>query len=160
MKYNSVFFNDERYYDPTAGAALLSIIREEREKRYAAPAKKETGGAETGTCLFSEENSFAGKFCELYKETHAPRANGRPLKYTVPSRIIKYIRLYEFCMEHCEKEWFTVGAAVERFKLGSAKKVDQCFSGRGDIGKIIRCWNAYKASGSFDWTGREKQDGT
>ena len=32
-KYNSPYYNSERYYDPTAGAALLSVIREER-KRY------------------------------------------------------------------------------------------------------------------------------
>lgn len=134
MKYNSVFYNDERYYDPTAGAALLSIIREEKKKRYAAPVKRES----------SRINAFAVEFCENYRSTHAPRANGKPLKYTIPSRIIKYIKLYEFCMENCEKEWFSVGAAVDRFNLGSARRVEQCFSGRGDIGKIIRCWNEYK----------------
>ena len=149
MKYNSVFFNDEKYYDPTAGAALLNIIREERAERYTAPVKKASNSVDA----FSEE------FCKIYKSTHAPRANGKPLKYTIPSTIKKYIKLYEFCMEHCKKNWFTVNTAVERFHLGSVKKVEQCFSGRGDIGKIITCWNSYKASGTFSWPGRERQDG-
>lgn len=148
MKYDSTYFNKERYYDPTAGAALLNIIREERTQKYTVPAKKITNRIDA----FSEE------FGAHYKATHAPRANGKPLKYSSPVRIKKYIKLYEFCMEHCEKNWFTVEAAVERFNLGSAKKVEQCFSGRGDIGKIIRCWNDYKTAGTFSWPGREKHD--
>lgn len=148
MKYKSVFFNDEKYYDPTAGAALLNIIREEREKRYMVPAKKELPMIENNI------NAFSVEFCEYYKSTHSPRANGKPLKYTIPSKIIKYIKLYEFCMEQCKKDWFTVEVAVKRFNLGSTRRVEQCFSGRGDIGKIIRCWNDYKAFGSIRKEGK------
>ncbi len=145
MKYDSVYFNNERYYDSTAGAALLNIIREERNKKYIVP----TRGA------IDDTDIFVNKFCAHYKETHPPRANGRPLRYTVPSKVKKQIKLYEFCMEHCEKDWFTIDVAVERFNLGSTKKVEQCFSGRGQIGKLIRCWNDYKAAGVFRWPGRE-----
>lgn len=147
MKYDSTYFNKERYYDPTAGAALLSIIRGEKRQRYAAvPTKK------------SDDNVaiFADKFCAHYKETHPPRANGKPLRYTNPSVIKKQIKLYEFCMEHCEKDWFTIEAAVERFDLGSPRKVEQCFSGRGNIGKLIRCWNDFKSTGTFNWNQRRQ----
>lgn len=141
MKYDSTYFNKERYYDPTAGAALLNIIRAERAEKYTVPIKKTANRIDT----------FSDEFCAHYKATHAPRANGKPLKYTSTSRIKKFIKLYEFCMEHCEKAWFTIDAAVERFNLGSPKKVEQCFSGRGDIGKIIKCWNDYKVTGTFSW---------
>ena len=145
MKYDSVYYNSERYYDSTAGAAILNIIREEKKKKYVIPGKRAIDDVEI----------FVDKFCAHYKDTHPPRANGKPLRYTVPSIVKKQIRLYEFCMEHCEKDWFTIDAAVERFNLGSQKKVEQCFSGRGNIGKLINCWNSYKATGAFRWPGRE-----
>ena len=146
MKYDSTYFNKERYYDPTAGAAILNIIREEKQHRYTIPAKKP-----------DELELFSREFCNRYGATHPPKANGKPLRYTIPSIIKKQIKLYEFCMEHCEKDWFTIDAAVERFDLGSPKKVEQCFSGRGQIGKLIRCWNDYKAAGTFNWNqGGEK----
>lgn len=147
MKYDSVYFNNERYYDSTAGAAMLNIIREERKKKYIVPTRKAMDGTEL----------FVHKFCEHYRATHAPRANGRPLKYTIPSRIMKYIKLYEYCMAHCYDTDFTVENTALRFGLGSPKKVEQCFSGNGDIGKIISCWNNYKATGWFCWLGGQHE---
>ena len=31
-RWDTPFYNSERYYDPTAGAAILSVIRSERQK--------------------------------------------------------------------------------------------------------------------------------
>lgn len=145
MKYDSVYYNSERYYDSTAGAAILNIIREEKKKKYIVPTKR----------AIDDTEIFADKFCAHYKDTHPPRANGKPLRYTVPSIVKKQIRLYEFCMEHCDDSDFSIENVVLRFDLGSPKKVEQCFSGRGNIGKLISCWNSYKATGAFRWPGRE-----
>ena len=45
----SIFYNSEGYFDPTAGAAIINIMREERRRRrervYRAPVKpRETPG--------------------------------------------------------------------------------------------------------------------
>jgi len=144
MKYDSVFFNKERYYDTTAGAALLNIIREERKQNYVVPVKKP-----------DEQELFSKMFSQYYEKTHIPRANGKPLKYTNPGRIKKYIKLYEYCMMHCDDDDFNLDDVALRFGLGSTKKVEQCFSKRGDISKIIDCWNSYKALGVFRWPRKE-----
>ena len=31
-RWDTPFYNSERYHDPTAGAAILSVIRSERQK--------------------------------------------------------------------------------------------------------------------------------
>ena len=146
MKYDSTYFNKERYYDPTAGAAILNIIREEKQHRYTIPAKKP-----------DELELFSREFCNRYGATHPPRANGKPLRYTRPSIIKKQIKLYEYCMAHCDDTNFSIENVALQFGFGSSKKVEQCFSGRGNIGKLTRCWNDYKATGAFNWNqGGEK----
>lgn len=34
MTYTSIYRNSEGYYDPTSGAAMVRVLREEKEKRY------------------------------------------------------------------------------------------------------------------------------
>ena len=140
MKYDSTYFNSERYYDPTAGAAILAVIREEKRQRYTVPPKKQ-----------DEVELFSKKFSIHYGDTHPPRVNGKPLRYTRPPIIKRQIKLYEYCMAHCDDTDFSVENVALRFGFGTPKKVEQCFSGRGNIGKLIKCWNDYKATGAYNW---------
>ena len=142
-KYNSVYFNSERYYDPTAGAALLSIIRNERKTNYVKP--KSTTQKST-----DEIDQFAELFCRKYEKEHGYRANGKPRRLAQPSKVKPQIKLYEYCMQHCDDKDFTIENTALRFGFGSLKKVEQCFTQRGDIWKIITSWNQYKAERRTD----------
>ena len=148
-KYNSAFFNSERYYDPTAGAALLNVIRGEKKTRYVnSSAYKAPESIEV----------FAIRFSKYYASNHPEKKSGKPPKYAVPARIRKSIRLYEYCMDHCDEADFTIGGVVERFCLGTAKHVKQCFSNTGDIGKLIDSWNNYKRTGTLSWGRKGEAD--
>ena len=139
MKYNSVFYNNDRYYDPTAGAALLNVIRKERKSWVPMPKperqpERQEDGLERFAILFRDE----------YVRTHPPRVSGKTLKYGDLDRVRKHLKIYEYCMRHCDEEDFSVDGVVKRFSLGSDRIVRQCFSGRGDIGKLIARWKKYK----------------
>ena len=142
MKYDSVFYNNDRYYDGTAGAALLNVIREEKRKRYVSASRKPVNVPKMETV-----EHFTYWFCRLYTETHPPRKNGKSHRSSRPHLIRKYVKLYEYCMEHCDDDDFSVDDVASKFELGSVKKVEQCFKQRGNIYKVIECWNKYKDTG-------------
>ena len=89
---------------------------------------------------------FAVLFRDEYVRTHPPRVSGKTLKYGDLDRVRKHLKIYEYCMRHCDEDDFSVEGVVTRFSLGSDRIVRQCFSGRGDIGKLIARWKAYKES--------------
>ena len=144
-KYSSAFFNSEKYYDPTVGMALLNIIREEKKKNYVQTQKYKPS---------ESIDVFAIRFCRYYEEIHPARANGKPLKYAVPSRVRKQIKLYEYCMSHCNDSDFAIDDVMNRFGIGTPKYIRQIFSGSGDIGKLTNSWNTYKATGRVTWNRR------
>lgn len=135
MKYNSVFYNNDRYYDPTAGAALINVIRKERKSWVPMPKPERQA---------SDLERFAVLFRDEYVRTHPPRVSGKTLKYGDLDRVQKHLKIYEYCMRHCDEDDFSVDGVVKRFSLGSDRIVRQCFSGRGDIGKLITRWKKYK----------------
>lgn len=144
-KYDSAFFNSEKYYDPTVGMALLNIIREEKKKNYVQPPEYEPS---------QSVDVFAIKFCRYYEQTHPPRANGKHLVYANVAKVRKQINLYEYCISHCNDTDFTVDGVVDRFSLGTPKYIRQIFHGSGNIGKLTDSWNTYKATGRITWNRR------
>ena len=152
MKYNSTFYNNEKYYDPTAGAALLNIIREERQNRRSNRAAIQSNVEQDDESIRERQiERFVYKFCKHYRETHPPRKSGKPLRYEVPKNVRKHIQIYEYCMEHCNDDNFSIEQVVKHFNLGTDRRVKQCFSKNGQIGKLIKCWNSYLAFGKFEW---------
>ena len=136
-RYDTGFYNSERYYDPTAGAALLEVIRSEKKKNYTARLSSSSGEDD-------EIERFTKSFCTNYAKEHGAKTNGKPKRLSRPHLVKKQVKLYEYCMKHCEDPDFSIEEVVLRFDLGSAKKVEQCFTERGDIWKIITSWNRYK----------------
>ena len=149
MKYNSVFYNNDRYYDPTAGAALINAIRQERKSWVPMPKPERQERKRWASMLKPERQAndlerFAVLFRDEYVRTHPPRVSGKTLKYGDLDRVRKHLKIYEYCIQHCDEDDFSVDEVVKRFSLGSDRIVWQCFSGRGDIGKLIAGWKKYK----------------
>lgn len=137
-RYDSNFYNSEKYYDPTAGAALASIIRQERNKR---PDFK----------INRKSTDFAKAFAQFYKG-FGLRANGKPKKFAQYEKVYGHIRIYNWCMAHANDENFTIANAVKRLGLGSDRMIRQVFTGRGDMGKLIECYNEWLKSGLIKWS--------
>lgn len=148
-KYDSSFYNSERYYDPTAGAALLAVIRSEkksfdREMRDIPAADKR------------KTTEFAQIFADYYGRMFGPRENGKPRRLSKYPIVYKYLRIYQYCMDHASDEDFSVENATTRLNLGSDTKVRQVFNGRGQMGKLIQCYRSWKQTGRFQWTTKAK----
>lgn len=151
-KYNSPYYNSERYYDPTAGAALLSVIREER-KRYSRRVDKVPK-----TIVERSVVVFADEFSEFYGRTFGLRANGKPRKFARRDKICTYLMIYQYCMEHADEAVFTIDAVVKWFHLGTDKIVRQIFTERGDINKLIISYKAWIDTGVCSWGGVTQGD--
>lgn len=133
-KYDSSYYNDEKYYDPTAGAALAGLIREERQRRYR-PVPKRQNAAAPGHG--PELSGFLKDYEQEFKtEDPAKRARKR-------RRVRSWIHAYEYIMKICDRPDFSVDKAAAELGL-SPKRIQQIFDGRGDIACAVRAWNNYK----------------
>lgn len=127
-RYDTPYYNSEKYYDPTAGAALINTIKEARKQRQIEP---ETVKAEEPTI---------NEFLDWYE----PNLRCKPEKIASKRRrIAKDLKIYDFCMEHCMKDWFTVEAVTSRFRCGE-KVVEQIFSGTGYVTKYVKAWERFR----------------
>lgn len=143
-KYNSTYYNSERYYDPTAGAALLSVIRSEKKRydrvMYDIPDSDKR-----------KDTEFAHIFADYYNRSHGLRKNGKKKRFANYATVYGHIRIYQYCMNHVNDNDFSVDNAVKRLNLESDRKVQQVFNGRGMMGKLIGCYKDWKQTGHFQW---------
>lgn len=157
-RYASVYFNDENYYDGTAGQAIINVIRAERNsniRSYRNAKKKidvyhEEKKKNTSTKVIDPIFQFAKEYTTLYNATHKrtskdPKKAKKPLKCGSIQYVYTYIQMYHYCMEHCEEDTFSLEKVSERFHL-CERKVRHCFDKRGDIGKVICAWNEWNSN--------------
>lgn len=157
-KYASVYFNDENYYDGTAGQAIINVIKAEKRAKM-----KSYENAQKKIKAFNDEKKknsnskvidpilkFAREYTSLYNATHKrtskdPKKANKPLKCGTIRYVYTYIQMYQYCLEHCEEETFTLDEVSEKFGF-CERKVNQCFNKRGDIGKVIKAWTEWNSS--------------
>ncbi|MBP3238665.1 MAG: hypothetical protein J6M24_06270 [Lachnospiraceae bacterium] len=160
-KSNSVFYNNENYYDSTAGLALMNIIKEERKKYYRP--KKAVGVTYKAkepitqkhlkaTDVDNPEVLFCSIFTKFYNDTHGTRENGKRKKLGKYDTIYNWLELYNYCITNCCEDWFFIAHVVEHFNLDTDRRVKQVFSGQGDIGKLIQCYNSWLETDDFIWS--------
>ena len=143
-KYNSTYFNSERYYDPTVGAALLSVIRSEK-KRY------DLVMHDIPDRDKRKDTEFAHIFADYYNRSHGLRSNGKKKRLIIYS-LLDFNRAGVPLVEIVSKpDINSIDDAVKRLNLVSDKKVQQVFNGRGMMGKLIRCYKDWKQTGHFQW---------
>lgn len=135
-KYDSPFFNSERYFDPTVGLVLRKLAQEERAQRI----------NEKAVRLFLKVNQdpvvlFAKKYAAEYEAANGRKKSGKPKVLGNAKRNENYIRAYLFCMENAEEEQLEK-LIFDRFGI-CGRRVKQCFTREGDMGKLINAWVAY-----------------
>lgn len=154
-KYASVYFNNENYYDGTAGQAIINVIKAEKQsnrKPYETAKKKITAyhnekKKNPNSKVIDPILKFAKEYTSLYNSTHKrtskdPKKANKPLKCGTIRYVYAYIQMYQYCLEHCEEESFTLNVVSEKFGF-CERKVKHCFTKRGDIGKVINAWNKW-----------------
>lgn len=130
-KYNSTFYNNERYYDPTAGEALRNIIREE----------KHSLNKVINLAIYVDPvTEFARKFTKLYSDNFGIKINGKPKKFSRYDLVRQYIGIYNYCIEHADDVDFSVEGVMKKFNLGTTRNIEHVFNGRGDLGKLVKCY--------------------
>ena len=144
-KYDSHYYNSERYYDPTAGLALNNLIREEKKSFKSNPIRVEV--INNNPAL-----KFSKIFAKFYYTTHGLRANGKARRLAQYENVYKLLRTYEYCIDHVDDEDFTIQGAVEYLGLGTDRTVKQVFTGRGNMGKVIKCYKSWLSTGEFTWS--------
>ena len=144
-KYDQVLYNSERYYDSTAGQALLNVMREERKKAARVYDRKEAARVYDRIPEEPREESLSVKIqkftayqmrkheAALYTETGKIKAIANPKKISLT------IRMYDYCMRYCNESWFTAERAAALFHT-SERKLSHVFNRRGNEGKIIADW--------------------
>ena len=130
-KYDSPFFNQERYYDPTAGAVLAKLAREERTRysplRRAKPDKI---------------RMFAYRFAKNYEAEHGRRVSGKPKALANPAKNENYIRAYLYCIENADTD-DDLEQNVKKLYGIEGRRIRQCFTRTGDLGRLINAWLDY-----------------
>lgn len=143
-RYDSPYFNSERYYDPTAGAVLEKLAREERRKfssAYAISVKFRRD------YLLHEEQPdqikmFSYRYAKQYEAEHGKRKSGKPKALGNPIKNENYIRAYLYCMDNAEVDLPNGGlekAVKEMFDI-EGRRIKQCFTRTGDLGKLVNAW--------------------
>lgn len=143
-RYDSPYYNPERYYDPTAGAALMSVIRSEK-KKYSQSIKS------VSIEKRRTDVAFVREFVDFYGRSFGLRQNGKPRRLSNYRVVLEFIKIYQYCMDHAEDDDFSIENTVEKLDLDSSKKVEQVFSGRGNMGKLIGCYKDWMRTGNFQW---------
>ena len=153
-KYDSPYYNSEKYLDPTAGAALMSAIRAQKAKRIAA----EKTGIKTSVSPAEKERRtsdvFATEFAVFYSRFGA-RKDGKPKKLARRGEVRNLMRIYLYCTRHVDDPGFTAEGAAKALRLGSTKKIEQVFSGNGQIGKVIAAYEEWLQTGKFSWSTKD-----
>ena len=144
-KYDSDYYNSERYYDPTVGAALSNLIRAEKKSFNANPIRVEVINKNPAL-------EFSKLFSRFYYTTHGPRADGRAKRLAQYENVYKLLKTYEYCIDHVDDDDFTIQGAVEYLGLGSDRTVKQVFTGRGNMGKVVNCYKSWLSTGEFTWS--------
>lgn len=136
----SDYFNKERYYDPTVGAALAHVIREERRKNYK-PVKEPRKEPKNHEKNHESKSPELSDFLKEYEKTFKAADPAKRMRRK--RRIRNWIHAYEYIMRHCNDPDFSVDKiSVE---VGAnPRRIQQMFDGRGDISKAIQAWNKYK----------------
>lgn len=143
-KYDSPYFNSERYYDPTAGAALATLARKEREERRA----KYDRMKRMRPLRFTSHDPvimFAISYAKKYEALHGRKKSGKPKALGNPSKNRNYIRAYIYCMDKADDPDLEVNVK-KKFGIGG-RRIKQCFTRTGDIGKLINAWLDYVDGG-------------
>lgn len=141
---DSVYYNSEGYYDPTAGKVFAQIVREEKARRKPLKLLDKV----RDTVHYPEPViDFSQWYASEYTRTHGLRtskyAEGKPKKWGDAKRIRKYLILYLYSIKHCDDPDFSPEKVAVKCGLGEikgAKTVRQIFSGKGDIQNLIDAW--------------------
>lgn len=146
-KYDSPYFNTERYYDPTAGAVLVKLAQEEKKKYYR---NYDISVKFRRDFLLYKERPdpikiFAYRYAKQYEAEHGRRKSGKPKALANPTRNSKYIRAYLFCMDNANAgiDDADLEKAIKAMYGLEGRRVKQCFTRTGDLGKLINAWIAY-----------------
>lgn len=144
-RYSTPYYNSERYYDPTAGAAIRNAIRKEKEW-YNSSAPKE----------YKRTEDFPTVFSEFYNKAFGSRENGKLRQMAKKKRIRSYIQTYHYCIAYVDSKDFSIEKAVKELGLTSDKTVRQVFSETGNISKVIDCYKQWISTGTFRWHTKDR----
>lgn len=151
-KYDSPYFNSERYYDPTVGAALASLARKERnekQREYNRMKRMRQDYILRGKLGPDPVSMFAVRFAKQYRELHGRRKSGKPKALADSVRNERYIRAYIYCMDKADDDPDLETSLKNLYGL-EGRRVKQCFTRTGDIGKLINAWIDYADGGEQD----------
>ena len=143
-RWDTPFYKNERYYDPTAGAAILSVIRSERQKLN--DITENVSGRKD-----RKINTFALLFADFYGRSFGLRENGKPKRLAQYKHVYKLLNTYQYCVDHVDDKDFSVDSVVKNLRLGTDKTIYQVFSGRGNMGKLIDSYKTWMATGEICW---------
>lgn len=149
-KYDSPYFNSERYYDPTAGAALAMLARKEREEK-----RREYDRMIHMRLLRFTVNDpvtmFAIRYAKRYEAIHGTKKSGKPKALANPTKNRNYIRAYIYCMDRAYDDP-DLEANVKKLFGIEGRRIRQCFTRTGDIGKLVNAWLDYVDGGEQNET--------
>ena len=143
-KYDSPYFNSEKYYDPTAGAVLSKLAAEER-------AKYTTSYNAARHMIYTNHTepirAFAYRFAKQYETEHGRKKNGKAKALGSPVRNENYIRAYIYCMDNAGADSDALENAVKALFNIEGRRIRQCFTHTGDLGKLINAWIDFTKDG-------------
>ena len=139
-KYDSPYYNSERYSDPTAGAALMNLIREER---------KTISIIQDSKFKIDQDHEFARIFSAFYNMAFGPNVHGKTKRLGQYREVEKLLTTYNYCTVHVNDEDFSIERAIDILGLGSGKTIEQVFTGNGNMGKVITCYKEWLNTGRF-----------
>lgn len=142
---NSVHYNSEGYYDPTAGKVFAQIVREEKARRK--PVNR-VAPSENTAHYSDPVLDFAQWYAVEYTRTHGVRTSkhavGKPKVWGDPKRIRKHLNFYLYCLDHCDDPNFCIDTASVACHLSyerAQRVARQIFSGtHGNITNLINAW--------------------
>ena len=151
---DSVYYNSEGYYDPTAGKVFAQIVREEKAKRKPLKIMEDSRHADFVKTLVKFSNWYATEYTRTHGLRTSKYAEGKPKKWGDVNRIRKYLILYLYSIKHCDDQDFSPEMVAVKCGIGEikgAKTVRQIFSGKGDIQNLINAW--------YEWNTEDKDNG-
>ena len=145
---NSVYYNSEGYYDPTAGKVFAQIVREEKAKHKPVKRVSIIKSADNVIHYSDPVLDFAQWYAVEYTRTHGLRTSkhavGKPKVWGDPKRIKKHINFYLYCIDHCDDEDFCIDTAAVACHLSyerAQRVARQIFSGtHGNTTTLINAW--------------------
>lgn len=134
-RYKTPYYNNEKYYDPTAGTALLNIIRRERND---IPVRN---AVEKLKYRRDPIRQFAIEYTRQYiAEKGLYTESGKIRTHANAQKVEKTVKFYEACMIADDSD---IPSILAYFGWSNDKRVEQLFTGRGNTGKIIKAWKEY-----------------